>query len=68
MELYGRYSRRVPNQNWIEVLKFALIKPSIPKKIGAVLRVNFGTHFGLKPPKIGFGQWNRPGWVGLFSF
>jgi len=59
VELYRRYSRRVPTSKLNEVIKFATIKHHIPTKNGAVVKIKYATQYAIKPPKIALIM-NRP--------
>ncbi|NPA61503.1 MAG: ribosome biogenesis GTPase Der [Epsilonproteobacteria bacterium] len=59
VELYRRYSRRIPTSKLNEVIKFATIKHHIPTKNGAVVKIKYATQYAIKPPKIALIM-NRP--------
>ncbi len=59
VEIYKRYTKRVPTSKLNEVIKYATTKHHIPTKNGAVIKIKYATQYAIKPPKIALIM-NRP--------
>jgi len=59
VEIYKRYTKRIPTSKLNEIIKFATTKHHIPTKHGAVVKIKYATQYDIKPPKIALVM-NRP--------
>ncbi len=52
IDIYDRYTRRIPTSQLNEVLQRAMRRHHVPSHHGAVVKIKFATQYETRPPKI----------------
>jgi len=67
VEIYKRYTQRVPTSKLNDVIKYATTKHHIPTKNGAVIKIKYATQYAIKPPKIALIMNRPPGYTSSYK-